>query len=54
MLLPDCLFGEVGDVNLRNHFSAVGIKTFMLPGMHHYNNDINTVAESILINSLMK
>ena len=54
MLLPDCLFGEVGDVDLRNHFSAAGIKTIVLPGMPLYNNDNTAVAESILINSLMK
>ena len=54
MLHPVCLFGEVEVVDPRNHFSAAGIKTIVLPGMHLYNNDITAVAESILITSLMK
>ena len=51
---PVCLFGEEEDADQRNNFSEAGIKTIVLPGTHHYNNDFIAIAESILKNSLMK
>ncbi|GIQ59493.1 hypothetical protein Flavo103_26290 [Flavobacterium collinsii] len=45
---PICFFGDEEDAATRNKFSESGIKTIELPGSHHYNNDYNKVAESIL------
>lgn len=45
---PVCFFGNEEDAGTRNHFAEAGIKTIELPGSHHYNNDFNKVAESIL------
>ncbi|WP_264526327.1 AcvB/VirJ family lysyl-phosphatidylglycerol hydrolase [Flavobacterium sp. N502536] len=45
---PVCFFGDEEDAATRNRFSESGIKTIELPGSHHYNNDYNKIAESIL------
>ncbi|MEO7046904.1 MAG: AcvB/VirJ family lysyl-phosphatidylglycerol hydrolase, partial [Ferruginibacter sp.] len=45
---PVCFFGNEEDSAIRNRFSESGIKTIELPGSHHYNNDFNKIAESIL------
>lgn len=45
---PICFFGDEEDAATRNRFSEAGIKTIALPGSHHYNNDYNKIAESIL------
>lgn len=45
---PVCFFGNEEDAITRNRFSESGIKTIELPGSHHYNNDYNKIAESIL------
>lgn len=45
---PVCFFGNEEDPTIRNRFSESGIKTIELPGSHHYNNDFNKIAESIL------
>jgi type IV secretory pathway VirJ component len=46
-LNPVCIFGNEEDIELRNHFSATGIRVITLPGNHHYENDYNAVAETI-------
>lgn len=48
MYNPVCFFGSEEDAVLRDRFSEAGIKTIELPGSHHYNNDYNKIAESIL------
>jgi len=45
---PVCFFGTEEDPVTRKRFSESDIKTIELPGSHHYNNDFNTIAESIL------
>jgi type IV secretory pathway VirJ component len=47
-LNPVCVFGSEEDIELRNHFSAIGIRIETLPGNHHYENDHNAVALIIL------
>lgn len=47
-LNPVCVFGEEEDSSLRNLFSESGIKTVILPGNHHYNNDYLALTEIIL------
>ena len=53
-LNPICVFGEEEEPVVRNHFSEAGIKIKTLPGTHHYNNDFNALAESILKSFLLK
>ena len=36
------------DEELRKNFSEAGIRIKTLPGNHHYNNDFNAVAETII------
>ena len=45
---PVCFFGNEEDAATRNRFLESEVKTIELPGSHHYNNDYNKIAESIL------
>ncbi|MFB9109991.1 AcvB/VirJ family lysyl-phosphatidylglycerol hydrolase [Flavobacterium gyeonganense] len=45
---PICYFGNEEDSETRKRFSESEIKVIELPGSHHYNNDYNKIAESIL------
>ena len=46
-LNPVCIFGNDEDIELRNHFSATGIRVETLPGNHHYENNYKVVAEIV-------
>ena len=47
-LNPVCIFGNEEDEELRKNFSEAVIRIKTLPGNHHYNNDFNAVAETII------
>jgi type IV secretory pathway VirJ component len=46
-LNPVCIFGKEESAELRNHFSATGIRIEILPGSHHYDNNYKAVAALI-------
>ena len=48
LLNPVCIFGEEEDSDLRNHFTAAGVKVETLPGSHHYDNDFAAVAGIVI------
>jgi type IV secretory pathway VirJ component len=45
---PVCVFGNEEESEVRNHFSAAGLKVETLPGSHHYDNDYNALAAIVL------
>lgn len=51
---PVCVFGSEEDISMRNHFTESGVKTEILPGSHHYNNDFAALAEIILKRFVLK
>lgn len=46
-LNPVCIFGKEENIELRNDFSATGVRFETLPGSHHYDNNYKAVAEMI-------
>lgn len=46
-LNPVCIFGKEESIELRNHFSATGVRIETLPGSHHYDNNYKAVAALI-------
>ncbi|WP_238989911.1 AcvB/VirJ family lysyl-phosphatidylglycerol hydrolase [Flavobacterium sharifuzzamanii] len=45
---PVCFFGNEEEPEIRKQFAESDIKTIEIPGSHHYNDDYNKIAESIL------
>jgi type IV secretory pathway VirJ component len=44
---PITFFGSKEDINIRNHFKEAGIKTIILAGGHHFNNDYETISMNL-------
>jgi type IV secretory pathway VirJ component len=45
---PICIFGSNEDAEFQDVLSKAGIKTEILPGSHHYNNDFEAISTLIL------
>jgi type IV secretory pathway VirJ component len=45
-----CIFGSEEDSELIKRFSNVGLKVELLPGNHHFDNNFNAIAATILKN----
>jgi type IV secretory pathway VirJ component len=47
-LKPVCVFGDEEDLKTREVFSGQKVKTIVLPGSHHYNNDFLNLSAAIV------
>lgn len=45
---PVCIFGSQEGAAVKSHFNLPGVKTEILPGGHHYNNDYTAVMAIII------